>query len=142
MLSVFRLKRIGWSNRFIVCSRVAIARLTSLKRVRAPWVAPSSPRFCVKRCSVPSSMPSVTAGASSFVVQFIDPRPVYLPRTLPRSHIAIVSRLPCGKPLRMLLLPFPEQPVAGYCRGPHGSVDASAGGESVKQWVEQEGEKH
>jgi hypothetical protein len=37
----------------------------------------------------------------------------------------------------MLLLHFPKQPVASQSRGPHHGVDASAGGDSVTEQLDQ-----
>ncbi len=46
-------------------------------------------------------------------------------------------RLPCEKPLRMLLLHFPKQPATGQSWEPHGRVDEGAGWESVPEQLAQ-----
>ena len=110
-------------------SPAATARPTSPSPAPAPLAAPCSPKSSAKKCSAPSNTPSATAGAFSFS----SPLPY---RGRKPSHCR-QARLPCEKPLGMLLLHFPRQPAAGQGREPHGRVDEGAGCESVPEWIDQ-----
>src|SRR6266478_9282599 len=137
MPSAFRWKRTGSSSHFNGYSRAVTGRRTSRSRARVLWAAPCSPKSCAKRCSARSNTPSATAGASS-----VAPHLCILHHLSPPDRHSIGATYVSPAALREAAdnatFTLSEAACApARAEGPHLGVDASAGGESVTQQLDQ-----